>query len=65
MCTALGVLKWPADKFWRSTVYEYTTAIKGHLISIGADLTPELTREEVNAAFREYENRVKASMGGN
>lgn len=65
MASALGVLKWTPDQFWRATVKEYTAAMKGHLLSIGADLSGPLSREEVEAAFAEHENRVKAAARGN
>lgn len=46
MATALGVLKWDPDTYWKATFYEYTAAMKGHLQSIGADLNPPMSREE-------------------
>ncbi|MBZ9975477.1 phage tail assembly chaperone [Mesorhizobium sp. BR-1-1-10] len=57
MSSALGVLKWTPNMFWGAGFYEYTAAMKGHLISQGIDLKPAMTREdfldlkdEVNAA---------------
>ena len=64
MSSALGILKWSPKEFWQATFYEYTAAMKGHLISSGADLSPPLSKEDVDAAFAEHENRVKASMRG-
>ena len=46
MSSALGILKWTPQEFWNATFYEYTAAMKGHLVSQGVDLTPPVTREE-------------------
>lgn len=46
MSSALGILKWTPKRFWEAGFYEYTAAMKGHLISEGADLKPAFTRED-------------------
>ncbi|MBY5594102.1 phage tail assembly chaperone [Rhizobium leguminosarum] len=46
MASALGVLKWPPEVFWKAVFYEYTAAMKGHLVSQGVDLSPPMTRDE-------------------
>jgi hypothetical protein len=46
-------------------MYEYTSAMKGHLISMGADITPPLTKEEVDKAFTEHYKRMKETGIGN
>ena len=59
MVTALGVLKWTPEQYWRATFYEYTAAMKGHLISQGVDLTPPITREEFLTMKAEDDQRNK------
>jgi hypothetical protein len=46
MASAMGILKWPPDTFRRATFYEYTAAMKGHLISTGAKIVEPLSRDE-------------------
>lgn len=46
MASALGILKWPPNVFWDATFFEYTTAMKGHLVSQGVDLSPPMSRDE-------------------
>lgn len=46
-------------------MYEYTSAMKGHLISMGADIAQPLTKGEVDKAFSEHYERMKASGIGN
>lgn len=46
MSSALGVLKWSPETLRNATFYEYTAAMKGHLISLGADMTPPMSRDE-------------------
>ena len=59
MGSALGVLKWPPAQFWQATFYEYTAAMKGHLVSQGVDLTPPMTRDEFLTLKAEDEARLK------
>jgi len=63
MCTALGVLKWSPETYRSATFYEYTAAMKGHLISSGVDITQPPSKQEINEAFKAHDERVKASMG--
>jgi hypothetical protein len=42
-------------------MYEYTAAMKGHLISTGADLNPPMTRDEYLDAKAEEEARTKTN----
>lgn len=44
--SALGILKWPPDVFWRSTVYEYTAAMRGHFAASGVDTEGGMTRNQ-------------------
>lgn len=47
MSCALGILKWSPCVFWASSMYEYTAAMKGHLVSKGVKLKSEgMTRGE-------------------
>ncbi len=57
MASALGVLKWPPEVFWKAGFYEYTAAMKGHLVSQGADLSPPMTRDEFLTMKAEDEAR--------
>ena len=65
MASALGVLKWSPAVFWKATFYEYTAAMKGHLLSSGVDLTQPPSKEDIQEAFEEHDKRVKAAMGAN
>jgi hypothetical protein len=60
MSFALGVLKWTPKDFWNSGFYEYTAAVKGHLMASGVDVSEPLDVEEVNEAFAKFENAMKA-----
>lgn len=46
LTSALGILKWPPNVFWGSTVYEYTSGMKGHLQSLGVKMEDPMTRNE-------------------
>lgn len=46
MASAMGILKWPSNVFWSSTMYEYTAAMKGHLLSQGVNVVEPMTRDE-------------------
>jgi hypothetical protein len=46
LSSALGILGWSPDTFWRATSYEYTAAMRGHMASKGADLEGNMTRDE-------------------
>jgi hypothetical protein len=46
MASGLGILKWTPADFWQATFYEYTAAMKGHLVSQGADPEPPMSRDE-------------------
>jgi hypothetical protein len=61
MCSALGVLKWPPPVFWNATFFDYTAAMKGHLISQGADSEPGMSREEFLTLKAEDEARTKTN----
>lgn len=63
MSSAMGVLGWTPDTFWKATFYDFTAAMKGHLISSGADMSQPPSKEEINAAFKAHDERVKAAMG--
>ena len=59
MASALGILKWSPDGFWSATFYEYTAAMKGHLVSQGVDPSPPVTRNEFLAMKAKEEARLK------
>jgi hypothetical protein len=59
MTSALGVLKWTPDVLWRATMYEYTAAMKGHLLSKGIKLDGAMSRSEFLDMKREDEAREK------
>lgn len=63
MSSALGVLKWPPNVFWASTIYEYTSAMKGHLLSKGVKIIDPMTRSEFLKIKREDEARTKRKRG--
>lgn len=46
MSSAMGILKWPPEMFWKASFYEYTAAMKGHLVSQGVNLNPPMSRDE-------------------
>lgn len=46
MASAMGILKWSPNVFWDATFYEYTAAMKGHLISQGVSTKEPMTRDE-------------------
>lgn len=46
MASALGVLNWSPDVFWKATVYEYTVAMKGYMAVNGITTTPQMTRND-------------------
>ncbi|MHC2315147.1 hypothetical protein ACVIHC_002193 [Bradyrhizobium diazoefficiens] len=46
LASALGVLGWSPDTFWKATSYEYTAAMKGHLLAKGVNLEGGMTRNE-------------------
>jgi hypothetical protein len=59
MSSALGILKWTPDQFWKATFYEYTAAMKGHLTSQGVSLEPPIDRDEFLAMKAEDEARER------
>lgn len=59
MSSALGILKWSPEQFWNATFYEYTAAMKGHLVSQGIDMTPPMTRDEFLTLKAQDEAREK------
>lgn len=65
MSSAMGILKWPPNVFWAATFYEYTAAMKGHLVSQGVDLTPAMSREEFLTLKAEDEARQKTNEMSN
>jgi len=46
MCSAMGILKWSPQHFWKATFYEYTSAMKGHLVSSGVKQIDPVSRNE-------------------
>jgi hypothetical protein len=46
MSSGMGILKWTPKDFWEATFFEYTAAMKGHLVSQGVNLTPPMSRDE-------------------
>ncbi len=46
MASAMGVLGWSPDVFWKSTVYEYTVAMKGYAAVHGVNTTPVMSRND-------------------
>ncbi|WP_312866880.1 phage tail assembly chaperone [Rhizobium leguminosarum] len=57
MSSAMGILKWPPDMFWKATFYEFTAAMRGHFVSQGIDVTPPMTRDEFLTMKAEDEAR--------
>ncbi|MBZ9674555.1 phage tail assembly chaperone [Mesorhizobium sp. ES1-1] len=57
--SALGALKWSPNTFWQATIYEYTAAMKGHLVSQGVDLNPAVSRDEYLTLKAEDEARER------
>lgn len=69
LASALSVLKWAPDTFWRSTVYEFGLAVKSQQRLQGGKVVEPVTREEyldlkAHMARRDEEKRKKASAGG-
>jgi hypothetical protein len=61
MTSALGILKWTPTQFWGASMYEYTAAMKGHLVSQGVDMTPGMSREEFLTLKAQDEARTKTN----
>lgn len=59
MASALGVLKWTPAVFWKATMFEYTVAMKGHLLSKGIKLDGPVDRSEFLEMVREDEARER------
>lgn len=59
MSSVMGVLGWPPNVFWQSTFYEYTAAMKGHLLSQGVDIRGPVSRDEFLTMKREDEKRKR------
>lgn len=59
MSSALGLLGWTPDGFWRATVYEYSAAMRGYYASKGVDTEGGVTRNEFLALKAKYK-QVKA-----
>jgi hypothetical protein len=65
MSSAIGILKWSPEVFWKATMFEYTAAMKGHLISQGVKFTEPMSDEEVKELMAIHERRErKARMSG-
>jgi hypothetical protein len=66
MSSAMGILRWTPETFWRATMYEYTAAMKGHLVAKGVKFSePSMTREEVAELMAIHERRErKARLRG-
>ncbi len=61
MASAMGILKWPPNVFWVSTLYEYTAGMKGHLLSQGISPAEPVTRNEFLAMKREDDKRKRGN----
>ncbi len=46
MASSLGVLRWPPEVFWKATMYEYTSGMKGYLLAKGAKTDTPVSRDE-------------------
>jgi hypothetical protein len=65
MSSAIGMLRWSPETFWRATMFEYTAGMKGHMAANGVDLTPGLTVDDVKELQDQHEKRLrKARMRG-
>lgn len=60
MTSALGLLRWTPDTFWRATVYEYSAAMKGYLASKGVKTDAGMSREEFLSLRAQDEKGKKA-----
>lgn len=63
MSSALGVLRWTPKEFWQATMFEYTAAMRGYLLSKGVKLDQldgPMTRSEFLDMVREDEARLAA-----
>lgn len=63
MSSALGVLRWTPKEFWQATMFEYTAAMRGHLLSKGVKLDQlggPTTRSDFLEMVREDEARLAA-----
>lgn len=63
MSSAMGILGWTPKDFWAATFYEYTTAMKGHLLSKGVKTGGGVDRSEYLAMKREEEKEEKRKRG--
>ncbi len=61
METALGLLGWPPETFWRATPGELVAAYEGFLSAHGLKARAPLTREEFEALKRRFPDRERAS----
>lgn len=61
MSSVTGILKWPPNVFWACTFYEYTAAMKGHLLSQGISTEGAMTRSEFLALKREDDKRKRGT----
>lgn len=59
MSSAMGILCWEPNSFWGATVYEYTSAMKGYLVSKGVNSVEPMDRNEYLALKRQDENNRK------
>lgn len=46
LSSALGILGWSPEVFWKATSYDYTAAMRGYAAAQGADLEGPMTRDE-------------------
>ena len=59
MSSALGILRWTPEVFWKGTFFEYTAAMKGLMVSKGVKVVEPMTRNEFLALKRADEARRK------
>ncbi len=63
MSSAMGVLRWTPKEFWQATMFEYTAAMRGHLLSKGVKLEQldgPITKSDFLEMVREDEARESA-----
>lgn len=64
MPAAMGTLRWPPETFWRATMMDFTSALKGYLASKGIDVRPGVTAADFQEEL-ELQEQEKAETGGN
>lgn len=64
MSSALGVLRWTPETFWKATVFEFTSALKGYLGAKGVDFNPPMDRNDFLALKAQVEANERRMSGG-